>query len=118
VSAVAVPLKDPIRLANLARAQQVRLGHAQLRRDIKAMRKETAVLHVANLLREGEPPTLKIGWLLTSVPQVGRKKALGFLRKAAVYSMDRHVGDLTQRQRDAVADELEDWHAYWVEKYA
>lgn len=93
------------RLAALAHGNQARMANAQLRRDLKAMRKRDAYEEVAALLESPVWPAdaLPVMRLLVSVPGVGPERASRWLVRAGVVSGSRRVRELTVRQRTVLA---------------
>jgi hypothetical protein len=87
----------------LLRANEVRLTRAEDKRMIKAGR-----LNPATILRCPPPhwQRAKLVDLLVSMPKVGRVKAGKWCRHEHL-SMERHLGELTQRQRGLLAAHLD-----------
>jgi hypothetical protein len=83
----------------LARANEVRIARAQIRRDLRAGR-----VYIEQLL--ADPPECILGapidWLLDSAPRVGRIRTAQALR-AVKAGPKRRVGELTERQRFLLA---------------
>jgi hypothetical protein len=83
------------RMQALALANEIRMGRAQLKRDMKVGRR-----HLRELLEQ--PPelidTMKILDLLLAAPKVGRVKATKMLSRAQV-APSKAVGRLSPRQR-------------------
>jgi hypothetical protein len=86
----------------LARANEIRVRRAQLKRDLRAGRER-----VTDLLLE--PPawleTAKVYEVMLAVPKVGRVKADKMLRLHAI-SPSKTVGGLSLRQRSALVAAL------------
>jgi hypothetical protein len=83
------------RLAALARANEVRLLRAQLKRDLKS-----GSVSIAAILAETPDYLLTARplELLTAVPGLGRVRAARLLTQCAI-SQAKTLGGLTQRQR-------------------
>lgn len=83
------------RMAALQEANRIRTRRAQLKRDLKAGRR-----NIADLLLE--PPewleTAKVAGIILAVPKIGRSKVNRILSQAAV-SPSKTVAGLTHRQR-------------------
>src|SRR6185437_7580104 len=88
--------KDALRKANA-----IRVGNAQLRKDLRALPKPDALRRVADLLEhpEGYVESMPIGRLLLAVERIGVAKVGKLLTLAGIRSADKRVGGLTQRQR-------------------
>lgn len=86
----------------LAAANTVRLWRANLKRDIRAGRRD-----VAALLADPPPEllTMPILTLVMAMPRVGRKAAGAALQRAQLAPM-KQVGELTDRQRAQLAAAL------------
>lgn len=118
MSAVAVPVYVPPReqaMRHLKLANEIRLANVAVRREIEEMDRSTAIDEVTRMLRTGDDRVsrLRVGWLLESISGVGEVKAQRFLHGAGIRTASKHVGILTPRQREALADELEDWRVIW-----
>lgn len=98
------------RMSALDHANEIRIGNAQLRREIRALSKPDAYRRVADLLEcpEGYVESMPIGRLLNSIERVGARKVDRILMVACVRSSDRRVGALTDRQRSILAVVLRD----------
>ena len=83
------------RMDALARANQIRIQRAQLKRDLKSGRRS-----IHSLLLE--PPeyveTAKVFDMLMAVPKFGRVKAARLLNQCRI-SQSKTVGGLSERQR-------------------
>jgi hypothetical protein len=90
------------RLDALKRANEIRMGRAQLKRDMKAGRKSLLDVLAA-------PPacaeTAKTFEMLLAAPKIGRVKANAILTRHQV-SPSKTLAGLTDRQRTALMDEL------------
>ena len=88
----------------LSRAQTVRLARYALRREIKA-----GDTTVAAVLREPIHPDIE-GWaifeLIRSAPRFGRHRTVNLLWRHRIGEL-RKLGELTERQKLALADDLE-----------
>lgn len=87
----------------LSRAQTVRLARLALRREIKA-----GNTTVAEILREPIPDEIG-GWifeLVRSTRHWGRERTVRLLRAHRIGEL-RKLSELTERQRLALADDLE-----------
>ena len=94
----AVMTDDPYRearLANLQRANAVRMARVQLRNRVRA-----GEITVQDVLADvpTEARTMAIFELLTSQRRWGQARARKFLHRHQISEL-RHVGDLTDRQR-------------------
>jgi hypothetical protein len=87
----------------LAHANRVRLARAELKRQIAAGR-----THASEIVRScpWEVETMSVGELLRSQRRWGRTRARKFLGMLAL-NENRQLGRLTERQRVALAGELE-----------
>lgn len=90
------------RQAALARANEIRVLRARLKRDIRG-----GESRLEDVL--GEPPTYvrsaKVTDLLVAVPGVGPTRATRLLKRCAI-SEAKTVGGLTERQRSALINLL------------
>lgn len=87
----------------LDRANRVRLGMADLKRDVKAGR---VTLDDAVALPACQP--MRVYDLLRALPAWGPSKASTVLRELGVASPTRRVGELTPRQLDLMLDVVAD----------
>lgn len=92
----------------LRRANEIRSANALVRQHAKGLSKMEGSVFVAGLLEDPTETVLSmpVGRLLLSVRRVGVKRVHSWLSLVGVRSLDRHVGDLSVRQREALADEL------------
>ena len=92
----------------LARANEVRVGVAGERRRIAYLSYVDGCRLLAEMLADPSEMLLsaRIGWLLLSVRGVGRVKVSPLLNRAGVRSWDRHVRDLSDRQRRLLVEIL------------
>ena len=101
-----VPSVDQ-RTKALKRANEIRLGRAQLKRDLYAMPTQEGVARVSELV--ADPPEdikgMRVLELLSAPYRMGRHRAMGMLRRAGVPE-SKQIGELTDRQRGAVRVEL------------
>lgn len=92
------------RMQNLARANTIRVGRAQIKRHLEAKH-----VHVTELLNE--PPdvihTMKIVNLLKASPSIGPVKAQRILRTVGI-SPNRTVLGLNRRQRAVLTGMLQE----------
>jgi hypothetical protein len=99
----------PQHMVALGMANKTRFAIAATKREVHAGRKT-----VADVLRSGEPPSLKVWELLTAQPQWGRRRAarvmteLSRMTPPVTIGQDKRLGDLTPRQRDALIYRLTD----------
>jgi len=91
----------------LAHANRVRLARAELKRQIAAGRTDAS-----DVVRScpWEVETMSVGELLRSQRRWGRTRARKFLGVMAM-NENRQLGRLTERQRSALAGELDRKHA-------
>lgn len=92
----------------LERANEVRVGGAGVRREIKGMGFDAGCERIAELLTEraSSIDAARVGWLLRSVYGAGYKRATRWLVAAGIRSGECPVRDLTDRQRTVLADAL------------
>jgi len=88
------------RMDALARANEIRIKRAQLKRDLKAGR-----LRIHDVI--AEPPeevlTAKVYDVLMAVPRLGRVKSTRLLTQCRI-SQSKTVGGLSDRQRGELLD--------------
>jgi hypothetical protein len=96
------------RRSALAHATDIRIGNAQLRRDVRALAKPDAFRRVADLLEhpDGHVGSMPVGRLLGSIERVGLVKVERLLTLAGVRSSGRRVDGLSDRQRKLLASTL------------
>lgn len=96
----------------LARANEIRAANALLSKEIRSLGPTVGLVRAARVLRtmEGESGAMPIARLLLSVHRLGDRKAGGVLRRAGISLGTRRIRDLTQRQRDHIADWLDFEH--------
>lgn len=102
----------------LTLANVTRITNAQTLRQIKAMAPADGCLAAAAILRDplGVQVALRVGLLLTAPRGMGPKKARIMLKTVPmsmaamplVVGGDTRIGAMTARQRDALADMLDD----------
>ncbi len=84
----------------LARANEIRVRRAQLKRDLKS-----GEVHIETIL--ADPPdyvgTAKVFDVLLAVPKFGRVKASRFLNQCRI-SQSKTVAGLSERQRQELVD--------------
>lgn len=93
--------------AGLVHAERVRLGQAQIRRELKSLGRKGSH-RAAEMLLEGEADHAFLDYFLKSVPGLGPLSIDATLRAAGVslWAQKRKVGRLTQREREALAGVL------------
>jgi hypothetical protein len=88
------------RMDALARANEIRVRRAQLKRDLKS-----GVVQIEEIL--ADPPdyvgTAKVFDVLLAVPKFGRVKASRFLNQCRI-SQSKTVAGLSERQRQELID--------------
>lgn len=91
----------------LNRANHIRLERVRLKREIRTLPRPEAMTMVADIVESPPDFCLKVTAFdaVTWVRFVGRFYALSILRRADVPEM-KALGDLTPRQRDALASLL------------
>lgn len=97
-------------LTNLVRANEIRSGVASLRRRIAALDTTMGREFVASLIENrdlelevGPIGSMRLGMLLNSIRAFGPTKTRAVTHRAGVFSIDRHVRSLTDRERAAIA---------------
>ena len=90
------------RLDALERANEVRTGRAQLKRDLKGGR---ASIHNLLLNPPGYVETAKVFDIMLTVPKYGRVKVNKILMQCRI-SPSKTIGGLSPRQRDELAEHL------------
>lgn len=97
------------REAAMAKGNRIRCTNALLFRGIAELPYAEARQLVASMLRSPVDTewSMRVGQLLLSVSYVGAAKAGLLLRTAGVGSGDRHLAELTERQRLALAAGIE-----------
>jgi len=95
----------------LLKANEVRLANCELRRSIHAASFAVALELVADLLDQDDLTELPAGALpirrlLLAVPKFGEQRMVRYLRTAGLFTGDRRVRDLTDRQRRVLAELL------------
>lgn len=95
------------RMVNLARANQVRVAHATIRRNITAAGRTNGAKLVCDLLTypSGHVPTIRIRRLLAAIPTAGDMTVDRWMRIADIRS-DKRVEQLTDRQRLALVMQI------------
>lgn len=91
-------LDEPQHMKALAHANEVRFAAARLKRDVKAGR-----LTIPEALNDPRAQCLEVMDLLISQPRWGRHRVLTVLTPRFI-SETKRVRDLTDRQRDVLAD--------------
>ena len=94
----------PQHMQALARANEVRLARAQLKRDISAGRRG-----IVDVIRDcpWEAESMSVSELLCSQRRWGRARSRKLIASLQLGESKR-LGTFTQRQRDLLADSLED----------
>jgi hypothetical protein len=100
---IAQPVPAPQHMRALAHANRVRLARAELKRRVAAGRTDASEIVRAC---PWEAETMSVGELLRSQRRWGRTRARKFLGMMAM-NENRQLGRLTERQRIALAAELE-----------
>jgi hypothetical protein len=102
-----VQLRDQ-RMKALAKANEIRLGQARVRMEIRGLEKRASRRFVADLLEARDPrvQSMSVGQLLTTIQYAGRKKSGRWLRSAGVLNGFRPVRDLTDRQVAVIVEAL------------
>lgn len=95
------------RMVSLALANDVRLRATAVIRRVRSMPRDEAVVEVALMFVSPDDivGTIRASLLVRGIAGWGRTKTLQLFAKAGVPS-ERRVGDLTERQRGAIADAL------------
>lgn len=101
------------RMIALDRANQIRAGNAETRARLKKMDGALGAYLVAELLEDmtSTIQALPVSRLLNSIRGVGPGKMEWFCRRAGC-SLDRKVRDLTDRQRELLAEKLVHYAQY------
>lgn len=100
------------RMASLDKANYVRTTNSQTWWSIRLLQREEGCECVADLLERfdedaGDPlGAMPIRRLLLAVPRFGETKMRRYLAHAGVHSGDRKVGQLSDRQRRVIADQM------------
>jgi hypothetical protein len=98
------------RMAALAIANVVRTTNSQTWHDIRARGREAGRERAAELLEDLEPgeplAAMPVRRLLLAIPRFGESRMRRCLANAGVHSGDRRVGQLSERQRQMLADML------------
>ncbi|MGI9557082.1 MAG: hypothetical protein ACR2N5_03980 [Solirubrobacterales bacterium] len=100
----AAPANSPQHMRALEYANRVRLARAALKREVKSGDRD-----VADVVRScpWEVETMTVAELLRSQSHWGRTRTNKFLTPLAV-SENRQIGRLTSRQREVLANRLEE----------
>lgn len=92
----------------LDQANAIRLMRLGLRREVRAMTKDDGLRRIAALLVDDHPALRSaavydvLGW----PRKMYERQAKAVMSEAAIMSLTRECGQLTQRQRAVLADEL------------
>lgn len=102
--------REQQRLDALTLANKIRMDNARLRRQLAALTPHQGSVYVASLLLEPSGPiaSFPIGRLLTSVNRIGERLMCQLLREAGIFSTTKRVGALSPRQRNALAELLQE----------
>lgn len=104
------------RLEALALANRVRCGASAEKRRIRGLPASVAAREVARIVRDGDGDTVcegvPVAALILAVPRMGECKTRALLGRLGVGPW-RKLRDLTVRQREVVALELEAKAATW-----
>lgn len=93
---------------SLAAGQAIRLERAARRRDVAARRPQQASREAVAAILTDPPPcvaTLEVRLLLTWAHRTGNHHAERWARRAGISGL-RQIGELTTRQREALAADL------------
>jgi len=103
------------RLDALAVANQQRFAMSALRAQIKQHQYPGGMAFVAGLLRNPSPTVeaMRVEVLLRHVHRMSDRKIVGIMSAAGILTVGRRVRDLTPRQRDLIAADLEDRARGW-----
>lgn len=98
---------DPQR-AGLALGTPVRSARAEIKRQIKAGRLDAAALIAGELDGNVEQTALgmRVGELVAAVPGVTGNRTIAVAIAAELLTLDRRLGELTIRQRTALAEAI------------
>lgn len=93
----------------LRKANEVRLTNAHTLKVIRVKDRRHGASHAAAILRDpcGAEPTMRVSSLLLAVKSIGPGKLQALLEYAAVPSEFKRIEELTERQRETLADALE-----------
>lgn len=102
------PGGTPQARAALARANEVRLARARTRRQLKRLPRVEARRQLALLILEPTPlwGSATLDYMLRMPSGTGRHTAHRWLRRTDLLTADKRLGDLTARQREALAGEV------------
>lgn len=93
------------RMSALLIANDRRVGISRYRKQIALLSYSQGRAIVCGILEQPTAPmtSARIGLLLGSIRRVGVSKASKWIKEAGIVSADRKVGELTDRQRMALA---------------
>jgi hypothetical protein len=92
-------------------ANRVRIANARYKHDLFALTYIDGIHQAAGLLDHpvtGSYGAMKVSHLLESIRKLGENRSNRLMYKAGIYSRERRLGQLTARQRAALADGLRD----------
>ena len=98
----------PQHMKALKWANEVRLGNAALRRELKALPRSEGQERLAEIVESTEDPIVlraRIGYLYASLERIGPNMA-GRRLKTLDMKPETTLGELSQRQRDLLAESL------------
>jgi hypothetical protein len=113
MAAVANEVRDRAReqaMASLKKADHVRVLNAELRRSLRAMRRPEALWAAAEVLENPTPEqgAIPLHRLLRMVPLFREEPRRKMLKRAGIQTWDHRLRDLTERQRLALASQMQD----------
>jgi hypothetical protein len=99
-------MDDTTRRLALKRAEAVKLVHAQLRAEIRAVGRRRGALRVAEAVRDGDT-SMRFFGLLQAIPTVGEGHARQMLGRARISPVARVNSDrVGARQREMLVGQL------------
>lgn len=98
----------------LARANEVRLFRAKIRREITEGERSAATTLI---WFDDKLETMRVVDLLTALPRVGEQKAEEWLRECWA-SPDKRIGALSDRQRNCIVAKVQAWEYRRTERTA
>jgi hypothetical protein len=106
MSASTIPVRSlEQRREALLKANAIRVGMSVVKRDIGKLSRVDGQVRAAELLENPTPlvMSMQVGHLVASIERVGYTKMLRLVTLVGIRSSDRHVGELSERQRYALA---------------
>lgn len=96
------------RTAALQRANDVRTANAETMRSIRSQPYLSALRAVADMIEANRPPAaaMPIWRVLRAVPKVGDVRVRRWIASAGIWSGDRRLDQLTDRQREHLVKQL------------